>query len=151
MASEILLDGIVGLVLAEHHGELAVQTTASFAEAAHYPASLWVSMERQSPARRLILESQRFTLAVLSDQDRALANQFRAPAVSEAARSRLALYQSESGFWFPNVALTAIGCAVTQSVDVDGSVLIFGDMIESHYDSRRGRRRQLLASELGLP
>ena len=144
------LDNIVALIFAANGEDCAIQTLTTFAEAAHYPASLWVSVSQKSPVHALVQVTGRFSLAVLSQRHIDTARRFLRPATGHEAIRHVATYETRLGFVLPRDSLASTGCEVTQAVDLHGHTMFFADIVESYYDSRHSHVRQLLSSDLDV-
>jgi flavin reductase (DIM6/NTAB) family NADH-FMN oxidoreductase RutF len=144
-------DSIVGIVLAEAGNERLAMTTASFAEAAHHPCSLWVAIEKASRIHSLIERSGAFSLAILHARQHALARFCNVPGgrtLSELQQQGASVYVHGERYLFLADAITANACGVRQSYDFDDRTLFIADITACHVDSRRTHLRQLLLSEL---
>lgn len=149
MPPKPVLDSIVALLIARDGERAAIQTITSFAEAAHYPASVWVSVSRRSAAHELIESTGRFSLAVLSCGQARLARSFRETArETDRAYRRVQLYETDQGFLFASRSLACTGCLVAHAASLGDNTQFFADIQQSHCSSSLFKRRQLLASEL---
>ncbi len=150
MLVDPVTDGIVALILAEHEEERAALAISSFAEAAHFPASLWVSIPKTTHIHSLIKLSRRFSVVVLTEEQRELARQFGSEESGGTHEvTQLDTYRSERGFQFLNGAIASTACTVKDEIDLQSHTLFLADILEAEIDSRQSHRRQLLASELG--
>lgn len=153
MASPYITDSVVesavGLVLVGAADRSNAMTVSFFSEVAHHPTALWVSISQNTYTHSLVLETGRFTLAVLNQTQKAIA--LRCGTVSgrdEDKCANLDIYQSPSGFLFLRGALASTGCSVRESVPLADHTIFVADIIESHLDSRKAHLRQLLLSDL---
>jgi flavin reductase (DIM6/NTAB) family NADH-FMN oxidoreductase RutF len=111
----------------------------SFSEAAHYPATMWICVNRASPAHLLLVESGRFTFAMLHQGQAEIA------AGGGAAAE---LYEFGDGFLFVRNALACVACRITQSEPVGDHTLFVAEMLAGVTDSRCSVMRPLLLSDL---
>jgi flavin reductase (DIM6/NTAB) family NADH-FMN oxidoreductase RutF len=144
-----VVESAVGLVLVESQEARNAMTVSFFSEVAHHPTALWVSISTQTYTHSLIEETNRFTLSVLSQKQRAIA--LKCGTVSGQQHDKCAsldLYKSPGGFLFLRGALASTGCSVRQRISLGDHTLYVADILESHLDSRSAHLRQLLLSDL---
>lgn len=147
--SQAITPGAVGLLITLSGTVRNVMTVSFFSEVAHYPASLWVSVHRQSYTHQLIEESGRFTLAVLHDGQRELA--LRCGSVSGRNTDKcatLSLHDGPEGFLFPDDALSAVACRVRSRHSLDDHTLFLADILVGELETRNSIRRHLLTVDL---
>lgn len=124
-------------------------TLTSFAEAAHHPCSLWISVEKATPLLAAIETAGGFSLAILHEGQQALAKQFlECTPVVASSGSELSLYKYGERHLFIADALACSACDVTRRIDFDDRSMFIADIVVCHFNSRRSHLRQLLTSDL---
>lgn len=126
-------------------------TISFFSEAAHHPASLWVSIHQTSYTHALLAETGRFGLAVLHQGQGALALGCGTVSGRDCDKgSALAVYRSPAGFPFLRDVLASTACRVRQTTPLGDYTLFIADIVEADVDSRT-YRRHLLGRDLTGP
>ena len=144
-----VLESPVGLVLAESGGRTNAMTVSFFSEVAHHPTTLWVSIATNSYTHELIQASGRFSLAVLHQKQKQIAEQ--CGSVSGRARDKCAglnLYRSSDSFLYLSDALASISCEVRTKHLVDNHTLFIANILSAESDSKSSLRRHLLTTDL---
>ena len=144
-----IIESAVGLVLVEAGSRSNAMTVSFFSEVAHHPTALWISISKDSHTHALVEEAGKFSLAVLTQQQRAIA--LRCGTLSGKDHDKCAsldLYKSPSGFLFLRGALASTACSVRESISLGDHTLFVGDILESQLDSRKAHLRHLLLSDL---
>ena len=144
-----VVESPVGLVLVNNGTRSNVMTVSYFSEVAHYPTRLWVSIEKTSYTHSLIKESNRFTLAILSEKQKDIALFCGSMSGYERDKcSGLDLYKNPSGFLFLQGSLASTACQIQNSLDVGTHSMFLADILEGEVDSRLTHLRHLLLSDL---
>ncbi|HKY41669.1 MAG TPA: flavin reductase family protein [Pyrinomonadaceae bacterium] len=147
-----IIEGAVGLILVEAGSRRNAMTISCFSEAAHHPATLWISVAKTAYSYELILETGRFTLAMLNRNQSDIA--LRCGTMSGRDHDKCAaldLYQNPEGFLFLHRALASTACTIRQTIDIDDHTLFVADILSSDLDSRSAHLRHLLLSDLRGP
>ena len=142
------MESAVGLLLVEAGPRSNAMTISCFSEVAHHPTTLWVSVAKMSYSHELIKETGRFSLAVLSLNQKIAA--ISCGTVSGRQQDKCAsldLYSSPAGFLFLRGALASTGCRVRQTIDIDDQTLFIADIVETDLDTRSAHLRHLLLSD----
>lgn len=133
----------MALVVAETKGKPCATATAFFAELAHHPASLWISLPQQSRVHELVLQSGEFTLIMLGVGQREIAL-----TCGRGASDALHFSRAEDGSWQLSGALTSIACRVRSTVEVGDHTLFLAEILSAWIDTDRMHVCQLLSSDL---
>ena len=143
------MDGPVALLLVQVNGRRNAATVSCFSELAHHPTSLWVSLATSSYSHELVREAGHFTLAVLSDAQRAIA--LACGAVSGRDSDKLAaldVHGAATGLLALGGALASSHCRVRDTIALGDHTLFLADILDGVIDSRAAHRRHLLLSDL---
>lgn len=127
-------------------------TISCFSEAAHHPATLWISVATTAHSNALIRETGKFSLAVLNRNQKEIA--FQCGTVSGREHDKCAsldLYHNPDGFLFLRRALASTACSVRQNIEFDDHTLFVADILNSDLDSSSAHLRHLLISDLKGP
>ena len=144
-----VIDSPLALLIVESTGTRNAMTISCFSEVAHYPAAIWVSVEKSAYTHDLLFNAKKFSLAVLSRSQMPLA--LKCAASSGRATDKCAaldLYRSPSGYLFLNGAMACTGAEVTATHDFTTHTLFVAAIVEAILDSRSAHLRQLLISDL---
>jgi flavin reductase (DIM6/NTAB) family NADH-FMN oxidoreductase RutF len=143
------MDAAVAILLVETASRRNAMTISCFSEVAHYPAAIWVSVEKNSYTHELLQETNRFSLAVLNQQQFKLARNCGSVSGRTVDKcASLDLYRSPKGFLFLQGALASTGAEVSRMEDVGAQTLFVGNIIEAEFCSRASTFRHLLLSDL---
>ena len=145
-----VLESPVGLVLAEAGGRANAMTVSFFSEVAHHPTTLWVSIATTSYTHELIQASGRFSLVVLHQKQREIAERCGG-SVSGRDRDKCAglkLYRSPDSFLYLSDALASISCEVRSARLVDNHTFFIANILSAESDSKSSLRRHLLTTDL---
>ncbi len=124
-------------------------TISCFSEAAHHPATLWISVAKTAYSNGLIRETGQFSLAILNATQKEIALSCGTLSGRENDKcASLNLYRSRDGFLFLRQALASTACRVRQSIDIDDHTLFVADILSAELDSRSAHLRHLLLSDL---
>ena len=144
-----IVDSAVAVVLVEVGNRRNAITISCFAEVAHYPAAIWISVAKTAYSHDLIQEAKRFSVAVLSEKQRSVALACGTTSGRSVDKCHsLDLYQSPGGFLFLRGALASTGTLLCKAIDVGDHTMFLGNIVEAHLDSRASRFRHLLISDL---
>lgn len=144
-----VIDSAVGLVLVENQKRQNATTISFFSEVAHHPTALWIAISPETLTHSLILETGRFSLAVLTEKQAQIAKSCGTVSGNQTDKcAALDLHRSPSGFLFLSGALASTGCVVRHSEQTGDHTLFVADIIEAELDSATLDRRQLLLSDL---
>jgi flavin reductase (DIM6/NTAB) family NADH-FMN oxidoreductase RutF len=105
--------------------------TTSFSEAAHHPATMWISVARASAIHELLMEAGEFTFVALHNGQKKIAAT-GAGGVESLVRG----------------ALASVACRITRREPVGDHTLFIAEMAAGETDSRCSVRRPLLLSDL---
>jgi flavin reductase (DIM6/NTAB) family NADH-FMN oxidoreductase RutF len=144
-------DSIVGIIVAGDGSDQRAMTTASFAEAAHHPCSVWVAIDKHSAVHASIKQSGKFSLCILHSGQEELAkrcNAFDGRLINSDASIKC--FTVANSFSFLEDSLACSACLVRESVDLGDLSLFIADICDCQVDNRYTHRPQLLASEVGL-
>lgn len=148
--TDSIIESAVGLILVEAGTRRNAMTISCFSEAAHHPATLWISVARTTYSNELIRETGKFSLAILNLNQKEIAISCGTISGRESDKcASLDLYRSRDGFLFLRRALASTACSVRQSIDVDDHTLFVADILDADLDSRSAHLRHLLLSDLG--
>ncbi len=120
---------------------------SDFSEVAHHPTSLWVSIGRDTHARDLIDETNRFALCILDVSSANIAR--RVAASIDDGCGGLDLYDGPEGYLFCRQAWSCTACAVTRKIEIDEHMLYIADILAGDFETTRSVHRHLLARDLG--
>jgi flavin reductase (DIM6/NTAB) family NADH-FMN oxidoreductase RutF len=147
--TEAFLDAAVAILLVETESRRNAMTISCFSEVAHYPAGIWVSIEKESYTHELLQETNRFTLAVLNQRQTNIARVCGTTSGRTVDKcAGLNLYRSPAGFLFLQDALASTGAEVSRVEDVGSQTLFVGNIVEAEFCSRASTFRHLLLSDL---
>lgn len=145
---QAVVDSAVALVIVEGESRPNAMTVSFFSEVAHHPTALWVSIARDSFTYSLLTKTDKFTLAVLSQNQKQIAIECGTKSGRDTDKSAsLNTYTSPGGFLFLHGALASTGCTVRERVELEDHTIFVADIIESHLDSKSAHLRQLLISD----
>ena len=147
--TEAFMDSAVAILVVETASRRNAMTISCFSEVAHYPAAIWVSVEKESYTHELLQETNRFSLAVLNQQQLEIARNCGTVSGRTTDKcSNLDLYRSPKGFLFLQGALASTGAEVSGTEDVGTQTLFVGNIVEAEFCSRASTFRHLLLSDL---
>jgi len=147
--TDSVIESAVGLLLIEAGSRRNAMTISCFSEAAHHPATLWISVAKTAHSHALITETGRFSLAVLNRYQKDIALQCGTVSGREHDKcAGLDLYHNQDGFLFLRRALASTACSVRRSVEVGDHTLFVADILSSDLDSSSAHLRHLLISDL---
>ena len=150
--TDSVIESAVGLLLIEAGSHRNAMTISCFSEAAHHPATLWISVAKSTHSHALLSETGRFSLAVLNRNQRDIALQCGTVSGREHDKcASLDLYHNQEGFLFLRRALASTACSVRHSVEVGDHTLFVADILSSDLDSSSAHLRHLLISDLKGP
>lgn len=150
--TDSVLEGAVALILVEDGSRRNGMTVSCFSEAAHHPATLWISVAKNAYSNMLIVETGRFSLAMLNRNQKDIALQCGTISGREHDKcASLDLYRSIDGFLFLRRALASTACSVRQSIEFEDHTLFVADILNTDLDSRSAHLRHLLLSDLRGP
>lgn len=150
--TDSVIENAVGLLLIEGGSRRNAMTISCFSEAAHHPATLWISVARTAHSHALIRETGKFSLAVLNHNQSGIALQCGTVSGREHDKcASLDLYHNPDGFLFLRRALASTACSVRQSIEFDDHTLFVADILNSDLDSSSAHLRHLLISDLKGP
>jgi flavin reductase (DIM6/NTAB) family NADH-FMN oxidoreductase RutF len=147
--TDSVLEGAVALVLVEDGSRRNAMTVSCFSEAAHHPATLWVSVAKTAYSNKLIVESGRFSLAMLNRSQKEIA--LHCGTISGREHDKCAsldLYRNLDGCLFLRRALASTACSVRQTIEFEDHTLFVADILNTDLDSRSAHLRHLLLSDL---
>jgi len=147
--SNSVIESAVGLVLVEAGDRRNAMTVSCFSEAAHHPTTLWISVAPTTYSHGLIVETGKFSLAVLNHNQTSIA--LNCGTISGRERDKCAsldLYRTPDGFLFLQRALASTACNVRQRIDLGDHTLFVADILHTDLDSRSAHLRHLLLSDL---
>lgn len=143
------MDAAVAILLVETDTRRNAMTISSFSEVAHYPAAIWISVDKESYTHELLQETNRFSLAVLNQRQLNLARscgEVSGRTVDKCAN--LDLYRSPKGFLFLQGALASTGAEVSRVEEIGSQTLFVGNIVEAEFCSKASTLRHLLLSDL---
>ncbi len=144
-----VLDSAVALLMVESGGRRNAMTISCFSEVAHFTSALWVSVAKTSYSHELLHEATKFSLAVLTEKQRALALACGNSSGRSVDKCKsLSLYKSEGGFLYIQDALASTGVNICESLGIGDHTLFVGEIVESHFSTKASRFRHLLLSDL---
>jgi Conserved protein/domain typically associated with flavoprotein oxygenases, DIM6/NTAB family len=147
--TEAFMDAAVAILLVETASRRNAMTISCFSEVAHYPAAIWVSVEKDSYTHELLQETNRFSLAVLNQRQLKLARNCGTVSGRTVDKcANLDLYRSPKGFLFLQGALASTGAEVSKVEDIGSQTLFVGNIVEADFCSRASTLRHLLISDL---
>lgn len=138
----------VGLIITSGERRNAM-TVSMFSEAAHHPASMWVSIARDTLTHELVGRTGRFTFVTLHCRQAAVA--LACGSVSGRDRDKCAglrLYEAGGGFWFLDDAIANVACEISHRTELGDHTLFTANMLHGTVETRRAGLRQLLISDL---
>ena len=139
----------VGLVLVRTPTGANAMTVSLFSEVAHFPASMWISIDPRAHTHSILLETGRFSFITLHEGQAGLAMACGTVSGRDSDKcAGLELYENGEGFLFLEDALAATACTVRERVAVGDHTLFIGNMLSGKISGRRTARRQLLLSDL---
>jgi flavin reductase (DIM6/NTAB) family NADH-FMN oxidoreductase RutF len=147
MVLDYLIESPVALLLTEAQGKLHLVTTNSFSEAAHYPTTLWVSVDRTSKACENLIGNPYFSLVVLHSEQQEIARAFRDGGTVECLPS-IAVKQEKNGFYYIEDMLAVAFCNVRERHDVAECTLFIGDILNGFVNTGRTYFEHLLLSKV---
>jgi len=147
--TDSVLESAVGLLLVEAGSRRNAMTVSCFSEAAHHPATLWISVARTAYSNELIRETGKFSLAILNRNQSQIALHCGTVSGRESDKcASLDLYHSGDDFLFLRRALASTACSVRQSIEIDDHTLFVADILNTDLDSSSAHLRHLLISDL---
>jgi len=143
------MDAAVAVLIVETESRRNAMTVSCFSEVAHYPAAVWVSVEKASFTHELLRETNRFSLAVLNHRQTSIARLCSTTSGRTVDKcASLDLYRSQSGFLFVQNALASTGAEVTRMEDIGDQTLFVGNIVEAEFCSTVSNLRHLLVSDI---
>ncbi len=143
------MDAAVAILVVETETRRNAMTVSCFSEVAHYPAAIWVSIDKDSYTHELLQETKRFSLAVLNQRQSNIAQLCGTTSGRTVDKcASLDLYRSPSGFLFVQNALASTGAEVTRMDDIGGQTLFTGNIVEAEFCSTVSNLRHLLVSDM---
>ena len=144
-----VVESPVGLVLVQNGNRSNAMTVSCFSEVAHYPTTLWVSIEQTSFTHSLLKETGQFTLAVLSVRQKNIALSCGSVSGREKDKfSDLDVYRNHNGFLFLHGSLASTACRIRDCLDIGTHSVFLADILEGEVDSQVVHFRHLLLSDL---
>jgi flavin reductase (DIM6/NTAB) family NADH-FMN oxidoreductase RutF len=144
-----VVESAVGLVVVETPSRRNAMTVSFFSEVAHYPASMWVSIARDSLTYSLLEEVGHFAFILLHQGQDALALSCGTCSGRERDKcAGLELYRFAERFLFLRDALTSTACRVRKLQDLGDHSLFIADILAGHVETRNTFARPLLLSDL---
>lgn len=127
----------VTVITAQHEGVRAGLTATAVCSLQDNPPSLVVSVNRKANAYRLITESRRFAVNLLSDDQEVVANRFarHAASLNEAAE------KFEAGTWASSTeglpvlegAVATAECVLAQVIELTTHAILIGHIVTTHH------------------
>jgi flavin reductase (DIM6/NTAB) family NADH-FMN oxidoreductase RutF len=147
--TEAFMDTAVAILLVQTESRRNAMTISCFSEVAHYPAAIWVSVEKDSYTHELLQETNRFSLAVLNQRQVDIARACGTASGRTVDKcAGLNLRRSPAGFLFLQDALASTGAEVSRAEDMGSHTLFVGNIVEAEFCSRASTFRHLLLSDL---
>lgn len=144
-----LVNAPVGLLIARDGTGFNPMTVSCFSEAAHHPASIWVSISKGAYTHSLLERAPEFSfIALESHQGHIAVACGTASGRSTDKRDLLDVYENDRGFVFVKGALASTACRIHRSIPRGDHTLVLADMLSGDVDRRRGTTRNLLISDL---
>ncbi len=139
----------VGLLLTESGDRRNAATISFFSEVAHHPTSLWISLDPTSLSKELIDESGRFTLIVLHDGQKEIAERCGLQSGRNTDKfSGLKTHRGAQDFLYMDEAYGSAACRVRSSHPAGDHVLIIADILAGEVETKYSQRRALLTRDL---
>lgn len=147
--TDSIIESAVGLIVVEVESRRNAMTVSCFSEAAHHPTTLWISVARTAYTHSLLVETGKFSLALLNVTQKDIALSCGTISGRERDKcSSLKLYRGREGYLFLDRALASTACRVRQCIDIDDHTLFIADILHADVDSRSAHLRHLLLSDL---
>jgi len=144
-----MLDSHVGLVLTEWGDEQNAMTISCFAEAAHYPRTIWISVAPESYTRELIDAGGRFTLAVLHCGQRDIAWQCGTRSGRQTNKLvHLRTHRGPGGCLYLDDSLSAVACCVQRSNRIGDHIMYVAEIVAGEIETRNSSKQPLLIKDL---
>lgn len=144
-----VLDRIVGLLMVTDGARSNAMTVSFFGEVSHHPTTLWVSVALASYTREMLERTDRFSLAVLTRDQRAVAEAAAAASGRERDKcAALPLRTSATGYLYLDGAHTNLACRVRQRIPVADHVMCVADILEGEAETSVAHRPLLFISDL---
>ena len=147
MVLEYLIESPVAMLLTESQGEAHLLTTSSFSEAAHYPTTLWVSVNRNSKSYENLVGNPYFSLAILHSEQQEIARAYKNGGTVESLPS-IVVKEEEKGFYYIEDMLAVVFCKVRETRDVAECTLFIGDILRGFVNTGRAYSEHLLLSKV---
>lgn len=146
---ELFMDAAVAVLVVETELRRNAMTVSCFSEVAHYPAAIWVSVDKDSYTHELLQRTNRFSLAVLNQRQASIARLCGTASGRTVDKcASLDLYRSAAGFLFVQNALASTGAKVSRMDDLGSQTLVVGNIVEAEICSSVSNLRHLLVSDL---
>ena len=143
-----VLDRLVGLLLVTEGERSNAMTVSFFGEVSHHPTTLWVSVALASYTLEMLERTDRFTLAVLTRDQRAVAEACAAASGRERDKcAGLPLRTTPAGHLYLDGAHTNLACRVRRRIPVGDHVLCVADILEGEAETRVAHRPMLYVSD----
>ena len=144
-----VLDSMVALLLVKSGERSNAMTLSFFAEVAHHPTSLWISVATSRYTHQLLEAEGRFSLALLTQNQREIA--VACAAVSGRDRDKCAtlpLRATTTGFFYLDGALTSSGCRVRERIPLGDHTVFVAEILEGESDTSIAHVPPLRVSDL---
>jgi flavin reductase (DIM6/NTAB) family NADH-FMN oxidoreductase RutF len=142
------IESPVALLLAEEEGRRFAMATSFFSEVAHHPATLWISIGKNTDGHEIVQRTGKFSLAVLHEKQAELAQRFREPSAAALDSIASSVRRSPRGYLLLDGALATAECTVRSSVDLDEYTLHVADILSGEFDTATAIYRHLLTTDL---
>lgn len=144
-----MVESPVALILVESRGRTNAITISFFSEAAHQPASLWVSIAKSCYTHDLVSQEGRFSLIVLHEKQKEIAEWCSSTSGRDQDKcARLQTYRNPEGFLFLKDCLASVACRVRSVRDIGDHSLFIADVLGGEIETRRSILRHLLLCDL---
>jgi flavin reductase (DIM6/NTAB) family NADH-FMN oxidoreductase RutF len=143
-----VMNGPVGLITTKRRDEANVMTVSFFSDVAHYPTTLWVSINRDTLTHALISETHLFCLVLLHQKQAQLALACGSVSGRKQDKAKLMPLVTHGDFLFVPDSLSSTACRVRHQVPVGDHTLFVADVLEGEVNSRNSTYRHLMLSDL---
>lgn len=145
------VDSPVGLVVVRAGQRVNATTVSFFSEVAHYPTSMWISLEPESYTHSLLTEINEFSFITLHCRQAETA----AACGTESGRARdkcksMPLYDNGGGFLFLKDAMASTACRVVRTHPLGTHTIFVAHMLSGDMQQGRVSLRNLLISDLKM-
>jgi flavin reductase (DIM6/NTAB) family NADH-FMN oxidoreductase RutF len=149
MKNDYIVESPVALIFTQRDGNPNALTISTFSEAAHFPTSLWVSIDKQSSSHQDLVVHPYFSLLILHDKQIDIARKCLQPDGRPIQpRPVLPIKTSPEGFYYIEEMLAVSFCKVRQIHALEKNSIFFGDILKGLVNTKRACRPHLLLSSL---